>query len=195
MTRRESAVTLHHFSSPGCHSKQPRLILQGLVWGETCGNSYELHGPKCDPNREDSQMGHESDDLLIYYCLLGILPLCPNVCAESLSHVRLCDPVADNPPGSSGHGIFQARIPEWGAVSYSRGFSRPRNWTHVSCISYISWQIIYHCATWEALCSSNSNLIKDKSMCGYFINTNLMKEILLRVSISRASWNTGKSSK
>ena len=124
-------VTLSHFPSLGCNSKQPSLILEGLVWGETCSTIYEIHGPKCDPYREHSQMGHESDDLLIYYCLLGILPLCPNVCAESLTHVWLCDPVADNPPGSSGHGIFQARIPESGAISYSRGFSRPRNWTHV----------------------------------------------------------------
>ena len=29
--------------------------------------------------------------------------------------------------GSSGHGIFQARILEWGAISYSRGSSRPRD--------------------------------------------------------------------
>ena len=38
-------------------------------------------------------------------------------------------------PGSSVHGIFQARILEWGAISFSRGFSRPRDWTWVSCIA------------------------------------------------------------
>ena len=35
-------------------------------------------------------------------------------------------------PGSSVHGIFQARVLEWGAISFSRGFSRPRNQTRVS---------------------------------------------------------------
>ena len=35
-------------------------------------------------------------------------------------------------PGSSVHGIFQARILEW--VPFSRGSSRPRDWTQVSCI-------------------------------------------------------------
>ena len=36
-------------------------------------------------------------------------------------------------PGSSIHGIFQARIPEWVAISFSRGSSRPRDRTRVFC--------------------------------------------------------------
>ena len=39
-----------------------------------------------------------------------------------------------SPPGSSVHGIFQARVLEWVAISFSRGSSRPRDWTRVSCI-------------------------------------------------------------
>ena len=46
-----------------------------------------------------------------------------------------------NPPGSSVHGIFQARLLEWVAMSYSRGFSRPRDQTQVSCI--LHWQVDY----------------------------------------------------
>ena len=38
----------------------------------------------------------------------------------------LCDPM-DCPPGSSVHGISQARILEWVAISYSRGSSQPRD--------------------------------------------------------------------
>ena len=38
-----------------------------------------------------------------------------------------------NPPGSSVIGIFQARILEWVAISFSRVSSRPRDWTRVSC--------------------------------------------------------------
>ena len=37
----------------------------------------------------------------------------------------LCDPMDCSPPGSSIHGIFQARILEWSAISFSRGSSRP----------------------------------------------------------------------
>ena len=53
-------------------------------------------------------------------------------------------------PGSSVHGIFQARILEWDAISSSRGSSQPRDWTYISYISCIGLQILYHWATWEA---------------------------------------------
>ena len=45
----------------------------------------------------------------------------------------LCDPVDCSLPGSSIHGILQARILEWVAISFSRGSSRPRGRTQVSC--------------------------------------------------------------
>ena len=38
-------------------------------------------------------------------------------------------------PGSSNPGIFQARVLEWVAISFSRGSSWPRDWTQVSCIA------------------------------------------------------------
>ena len=40
------------------------------------------------------------------------------------------------PPGSSVHGIPQARILGWVAVLSSRGSLRPREWTQVSCINW-----------------------------------------------------------
>ena len=39
-----------------------------------------------------------------------------------------------NPAGSSVHGILQATVLEWVAIPFSRGSSRPRSWTQVSCI-------------------------------------------------------------
>ena len=39
-------------------------------------------------------------------------------------------------PGSSVHGISQARILEWVSIAFSRGSSQPRDQTHVSCVSY-----------------------------------------------------------
>ena len=38
---------------------------------------------------------------------------------KSLSCVQLCDPKDCSPPGSSIHGIFQARVLEWGATAFS----------------------------------------------------------------------------
>ena len=43
-----------------------------------------------------------------------------------------CDPTDCSLPGSSVHGVFQARVLEWVASSFSRGSSRPRDWTQVS---------------------------------------------------------------
>ena len=54
-------------------------------------------------------------------------------------------------PGSSIHGILQARKLEWVAISSSRGSSWPRDWTHISCISCIGRWILYRWATWESL--------------------------------------------
>ena len=51
------------------------------------------------------------------------------------SCLTLCDPTDCNPPGSSIHGIFQARILERVAISFSRRSSHPRDWTQVSCIA------------------------------------------------------------
>ena len=46
----------------------------------------------------------------------------------------LCKPIDCSPPGSSIHGILQARILGWVAISFSRGSSPPRDWTQISCI-------------------------------------------------------------
>ena len=53
-----------------------------------------------------------------------------------------------SPPGSSVHGISQAGILEWVAISISRGSSQPRDRTHISCIG--RW-ILYHWTSREAL--------------------------------------------
>ena len=56
-----------------------------------------------------------------------------------------------NPPGSSAHGIFQARILEWVAISYSRGSSRPMDWTQVSRVSRITRRILYQFSSVQSL--------------------------------------------
>ena len=41
-------------------------------------------------------------------------------------------------------GVFQARILDWVAISFSRGYSQLRDWTHVSYVSCIGRQVLYH---------------------------------------------------
>ena len=47
------------------------------------------------------------------------------------SRLTLCDPMDCSLPGSSVHGIFQARVLEWVAIAFSRGSSQPRDQTQV----------------------------------------------------------------
>ena len=63
-------------------------------------------------------------------------------------HPILSDSTDYSSPGSSVHGMFQARILEWVSISSSRGSSRPRDRTHISCIG--RW-VLYEWATRGAL--------------------------------------------
>ena len=71
-----------------------------------------------------------------------------NVCAQL--YTALCNTMDHSLPGASVHGIFQARILQWVAISFSGGSSQPRAWIYISCISCIGKQILYHWATGEA---------------------------------------------
>ena len=81
--------------------------------------------------------------------LLGMGILLPyfgslNLAQDSiLSHfncvLTLCLPMDHSLPGSSVHRIFQARILEWVAISYSKGSSQPRDRNRTSCV-YLHWQ-------------------------------------------------------
>ena len=63
------------------------------------------------------------------------------------------------PPGSSTHGISQARILEWLAISFSVGSSPPRGGTLISCIGR---RVLYHWATREAHIYSTWLIIKSE---------------------------------
>ena len=69
------------------------------------------------------------------------------------SRLTFCDSMDCGLQVSSVHGIFQARILEWVAISYPRESSQPKDWTLISCVSCIGREILYHCTTWEALTS------------------------------------------
>ena len=64
-------------------------------------------------------------------------------CLVAQSRLTLC-----SPPGASAHGILQARILVWVAISSSGGSSRPRDRT---CISRIGWRVLDRRAAREAL--------------------------------------------
>ena len=57
------------------------------------------------------------------------------LCLVTQSCLILCDSVDCIPPGSSVHGLLQARTLEWVAIPFSRVSPLPRDQTWVSCIA------------------------------------------------------------
>ena len=76
------------------------------------------------------------------------------------SCLTLWDPMDYIPPGSSVHGILQAGILEWIAISYCRGTSQPRDWTCGSWVPCPGRRILYHWDTWKALTIIYTGIIK-----------------------------------
>ena len=82
----------------------------------------------------------------IFYAALSLdLKSCPT----------LCNPMDCRPPGSSDHGISQARILEWTDISFSRGSSLFRNEIQASCTGS---QILHHWSRHGSPWKCNSDL-------------------------------------
>ena len=109
----------------------------GSLQGLTMGNwiVMEKKGGSCSNQHLD--LGRLSS-----YCVCVCVCVCAHarvhalVCAQSCT--ALCNPTDCSPLSSSVHGILQAKILEWVAISSSRRSSWPRDLTHVSCVSCIS---------------------------------------------------------
>ena len=94
-----------------------------------------------------SHLSHKGSPFYCLSCRFCHL-LTPSLPSPSFSEVlvaqsclTLCNPTDCSPPGSSVHGILQARILEWVAISFSRGSSQLRDQTQVSCIAGKSFTI------------------------------------------------------
>ena len=66
------------------------------------------------------------------YPVLGIISNLVRACSVTQLCHTLSDPMDCSPPGSSVHGILQAKILEWVVIFSSRGSSQPRELIHVS---------------------------------------------------------------
>ena len=88
--------------------------------------------------------------------ILFLLYPCFCCCLVAQSCLTLCDPMDHSPPGSSVHGIVQARILEWVATSSSRGFSQtqglnlcPLCFLHCRQILYLLSTRGSHVSSWQ----------------------------------------------
>ena len=105
---------------------------------------------------------------IIFNCrLLKILNIVPCVCVYVLVTqlcLTLCDPTDYSPLGFSVHGILQARILEWIAIPISRGSSKPRDWTLVSCITSRVFTIWVTGKSW----SESRSVVSDSATHGLY---------------------------
>ena len=76
-------------------------------------------------NQNVSRQGHLQQKLIVIVVLVKVIHSCPT----------LCNPVHCNLPGSSVHGIHQARLLEWEAIPFCRVSSQLKDQTQVSCIA------------------------------------------------------------
>ena len=88
--------------------------------------------------------GSNSRSVLYELSLRGSCVTWANCVLCRSSHLTVWAPVDHSPPGSSVHGILQARILEIVAVPSSKGSSRPRDWICIACVSCIGrWVLFY----------------------------------------------------
>ena len=116
-----------------------------------CNSDWECHNyDPAQPYKLKQDKLLQSKRINHIFILKFSFNMCP--CAKLLHLcVILCNSMDCSLPGSSVHGILQARILECVAMPSSRGSSRPRDWTCVSCTVGIGRRILCHWATWEAL--------------------------------------------
>ena len=94
---------------------------------------------------------------------------CVMLCLVAQLCQTICDPLDYSPPGSSVHGIFQARILEWVAISYSRESSWPRYWTYGSYDSCIAGKL-FTCWATGKLKEVHTGTLQEKFNFSCFVN-------------------------
>ena len=120
------------FTSRGCEScTRPTFKLQ----------VHQLQGFPCVPGPVSTKQRKEPfsfRDLFPGGNEIPVLQRAQHQVWAKWSFVTVCDPMDCSMPGCSVHGISQAGILEWAAISFSRVSSRPRDRTPVSWVSCIT---------------------------------------------------------
>ena len=105
----------------------------------------------------------------------------------------LCNPMDYSLPGSSIHGIFQARVLEWVVISFPRGSSQPSYQTQVSCfiIHMISNLMIFHtifsiCQTYLCICPSRTSIQLISTIWTFSIIQDLL--LFRWLSVKESTW-------
>ena len=127
----ENDYTLTLFAEPTSPNDEAMIVkkMSLLFWPPKLLKPYCCLFTSSIPSVANKTDFFSLDQITILYWEMGeseseVAQLCPT----------LCDPMDCSLPGSSVHGIFQARVLEWVAISSSRRAFQPRDWNRVSCI-------------------------------------------------------------
>ena len=101
-----------------------RLDVQRSFCGYTISAEPAKWIMQSQPPREKQGTNKGLQHIQLFRCLIAREK---NKVLIAQSGTTLCNPMDCSPPGSSVHGILQARILEWVAISFSRGASQPRD--------------------------------------------------------------------
>ena len=161
---RSKRLLVSWLQSPSAVILEPRKIKSATVYTVSPSISHEVMGP---------------DAMILVFWMLSLLFQVSFLCSHFLPLLTLaflclvisvcahaCSVLSDSATpwtvalllhpwdcSCSVHGILQARIWEWAAISSSKGSSWPRDQTQISWVSCIGRQIHYHSDTWETLIS------------------------------------------
>ena len=94
---------------------------------------------------------------------------------------HFCHPTGCSQPVSCALGIFQARILEQVAISFSRGFSLPRVQTQLLCISCIGRWVLYQLRLFIIICKELEKSIQNISSTSILVTVLWMKKLLERI--------------
>ena len=140
----------------GGHLHAGPLLSPALLQDCSAGSLANLRCPTCntsaalplpEPSVEAQSKSHLTFQVsaTAHTGATGLLPVALSVrVLVPQSCLTLCSAMDSSPPGSSVHGILQARIREWIASPFSRGSSWPRDQTRVSYVSHTGRWVLYH---------------------------------------------------
>jgi len=128
-----------------------------------CSPSWTLLPPPSPPKNElkFKMLSWIMRSINSWHCLELHLGKKKKVKSEvSQSCLTLCNPMDCNLPGSSVHGILQARVLEWVAISFSRRSSQPRDQTQVAHVAGRCFTIWATCVRflWKLLFKSKLHI-------------------------------------
>ena len=128
-------------------TRQEALAQTSWLWGFPSGGPSDraplwpgtsVQGGICEGNGDEGLSGLSPtcwQDCLSERGFCTLVMMCCCYCSVLQLCSTPCNPKDCSLPGSSVHGISQARILEWVAILFPRGSSQPRDWTHISCLA------------------------------------------------------------